>query len=195
MSQNNKLAQAIQHIAEKIQQFAQEKERVCIAIEGRCAAGKSTFAEALKEIITCDVVHMDDFFLRPEQRTKERLSKPGENVDHERFLTEVLIPYQKGEAFSYCPYDCHTQKLKDPVRIAVEKVLVVEGAYSCRESLWKYYDLHVFLDVDAEVQIERIKARNGAEAAKRFEDMWIPLEEAYFARSRVQEKCEFIFKI
>lgn len=195
MSQNDKLIQAVQQITKVIEHLLQEKERVYIAIEGRCAAGKSTLAEVLKEAVSCDVAHMDDFFLRPEQRTEERLSKPGENVEHERFLREVLLPYKKGETFSYRPYDCHTQKLKEPVNVEPGRIFLVEGAYSCKETLWAYYDLHIFLDVDAETQLERIKARNGETAAKRFEEIWIPLEETYFLYTQVQEKCDFIFRI
>ena len=49
---------------------------------------------------------MDDFFLRPEQRTAQRLAQSGGNVDWERFQAEVLIPLRQGISFSYRPYDC-----------------------------------------------------------------------------------------
>lgn len=35
---------------------------------------------------------MDDFFLRIEQRTPERMTEVGGNVDYERFLETVLFP-------------------------------------------------------------------------------------------------------
>lgn len=79
-----------------------------IAIDGRCAAGKTTFATHLQGLWDCNMFHMDDFFLRPSQRTPGRLREPGGNVDYERFLGEVLVPLRKGEPFSYCPYDCKT---------------------------------------------------------------------------------------
>ena len=63
---------------------------VLVALDGRCGAGKTTLARRLQTELGCRVFHMDDFFLRPEQRTAERLARPGENVDHERFLAEVL---------------------------------------------------------------------------------------------------------
>ena len=195
MPQNDRIMQVVKQIALRIQQLLKEKSCVYVAIDGRCAAGKSTLAAALEQELKCHVAHMDDFFLRPEQRTVERLSKPGENVDHERFLEEVLLPYQRGAEFSYRPFDCHTQDFKKPVSVVPGQVLIIEGAYSCRDSLWDYYDLHIFLDVDHELQMERIKARNGWEAAQRFEEMWIPLEEAYFTDSDVQNKCEWIFRI
>ena len=45
---------------------------------------------------------MDDFFLRPEQRTEERLKEVGGNVDRERFLEEVARPLtNKKKSFGY----------------------------------------------------------------------------------------------
>lgn len=46
---------------------------------------------------------MDDFFLLPQDRTPERLAKPGENVDHERFDREVLSPLCHGQTAVYRP--------------------------------------------------------------------------------------------
>ena len=195
MPQNDKLVQAVQDIKEAINCLLEEKSCVYIAIDGRCGAGKSTLAEALQRELGCEVAHMDDFFLRPKQRTAERLKKPGENVEHERFLTEVLIPYKKGEEFTYRPYDCHIQALREPVRVVPGRVLVVEGAYSCHDTLRNLYDLHIFLDVEPRVQLERIAARNGTEATRRFEELWIPLEEKYFAAFDVQKHCELQFKL
>ena len=47
-----------------------------VAIDRPCASGKSTLGAALSEIYGCALIHMDDFFLRPEQRTSQRLSQP-----------------------------------------------------------------------------------------------------------------------
>ena len=68
------------------------KEKLTVVIEGSSASGKTTLAEMLREIYGCTVFHMDDFFLRPEQRTSDRYAQIGGNVDYERFLYEVLIP-------------------------------------------------------------------------------------------------------
>ena len=64
-----------------------------IAIDGRAASGKSTLAQQLGELLDADVIHMDDFFLPPSLRTKERLSEPGGNVHYERFAEEVPLLY------------------------------------------------------------------------------------------------------
>ena len=72
-------------IKKRIDELLEQKNMVIVAIDGPCTSGKTTLAAKLAEIYDCNVFHMDNFFLRPEQRTAQRLSAPGENVDHERF--------------------------------------------------------------------------------------------------------------
>lgn len=179
----------------EINKLQGEKESVIIAIDGRCAAGKTTLASKLKEALKAEVFHMDDFFLRPEQRTMERLSIPGENVDHERFEKEVLLPIKRGQNFSYRPYSCRVQQLLEEVHVSLGAIHIIEGSYSCHPALTPYYDLKIFLDIDPATQIERIIKRNGESAAKVFRDKWIPLEEQYFAKCHVRESADMYFQI
>ena len=145
---------------------------------------------SLQAQLACNVFHMDDFFLRPEQRTPERLRQPGGNVDFERFLTEVLRPLRDGAPVTYCPYDCRTQQLCAPVHAEARPVNLVEGSYSCHPALWDLYDLHVFLSVGPEAQHRRIAARNGEKMLPMFTNVWIPMEETYFARFQVAERAD-----
>ena len=57
-----------------------------VAIDGRCAAGKTTLAAHFQQNIDCTVFHMDDFFLRPEQRTPERFNTPVPTVTVSRLV-------------------------------------------------------------------------------------------------------------
>ena len=145
---------------------------------------------SLQAQLACNVFHMDDFFLRPEQRTPERLRQPGGNVDFERFLTEVLRPLRDGAPVTYRPYDCRTQQLCAPVHAEARPVNLIEGSYSCHPALWDLYDLHVFLSVSPEEQRRRIAVRNGEKMLPMFTNVWIPMEEAYFAQFRVAERAD-----
>ncbi|MBQ4110131.1 MAG: AAA family ATPase [Clostridia bacterium] len=174
----------------KIKELLSKKDFILIAIDGRCGAGKTTLAEKLGKEFSANVIHMDDFFLRPEQRTEKRLLTPGENIDHERFLNEVLIPLSENKSFSYRPFNCKTQSLSEPISIIPSKVTVIEGSYSCHPQLWDFYDLHIFVDTDCKTQLERIEKRNGEEIAKIFKNKWIPLEESYFKEFNIKESCE-----
>ena len=184
----------VERLLQAVGRLAQTQQSVLVAIDGRCGAGKTTLAAGIRERIGCGVVHMDDFFLRPEQRTPERLAQPGGNVDWERFLAEVLLPLKQGGAAAYRPYLCHTQSMGEPVILKQQGVIVVEGSYSCHPELWDSYHLHVFLDVSPEEQLRRIQARNGTETARVFRDRWIPLEESYFHAFPIAQRCELRFQ-
>lgn len=193
MTDKIKTDDAVIFISEAIRELLQYKEHVIIAIDGRCGAGKTTLAKALGEKLLCDVIHMDDFFLRPEQRTSKRLSVPGENIDHERFLCEVLMPLSRGEHFIYRPFDCQTGTFKEAVSVTPGKITVIEGSYSCHPKLSEYYDLCIFADTDPQTQLSRIRERNGNAAAERFKNIWIPLEEKYFSAYDIKKYCDLKF--
>ena len=105
----------LETLKKQIESLLEERNFVLIAIDGKCTSGKTTLADKLAEIYECNVFHMDDFFLHPEQRTPERFSQIGGNVDYERFQEEVLLPLKSGKAFYYRPFDCSTFTLAAPV--------------------------------------------------------------------------------
>ena len=183
--------QALQKAYEAISAALAEKGRIIVAIDGRCASGKSSLAQELAAVLGANLIHMDDFFLRPHQRSRERLAIPGENIDHERFLTEVLLPLREGRAFSYRPFSCSTQRLGDPVSVIPKPVTLIEGSYACHMKLRDHYDLRIFLTVDPTEQMQRIEARNGSYVTA-FLDTWIPLEEAYFRFCSVADCCHLV---
>lgn len=166
-----------------------------VAIEGGSASGKTTLSALLEQVFPCTVFHMDDFFLRPEQRTAQRLSQVGGNVDHERFLEEVLLPLRRGEEVRYRRFDCATMTLTEEERIQPHPLVIVEGAYSMHPQLASHYDFSVFLDIDPQQQRERILHRNSPTMAQRFFEEWIPLETAYFTATNVKERCRMILPV
>lgn len=172
-----------------------EQGRALVAVEGGSASGKTTLAALLGRIYGCNVFHMDDFFLRPEQRTAERLAEPGGNVDRERFYEEVLRPLTRGRPVAYRRYDCHAQTLGMAVETAPRPLNIVEGAYSMHPALAGSYDLSVFLRVPPDLQRARILARNGPEAGQCFFTQWIPLEERYFAALDPAGRCDMILEV
>ncbi len=181
-------------LVKAVQALSAKKDRVLVALDGRCASGKTTLAARLQEEHGWSVVHMDHFFLRPEQRCLERYAQPGGNIDHERFLKEVLLPLRLGERPGYRPCDCHSQTLLPPIPFEPGPVVLAEGSYACHPALWDYYDLRAFLTVGPAKQLERIARRNGEEAVRAFREKWIPLEERYFSAYEVERRCGFLLK-
>lgn len=182
----------INNIPEKI--FKEKCHRpFLIAIDGRCAAGKSTLANSLGQRLKSSVFHMDDFFLQPHQRTEERLKEAGGNVDRERFAEEVLKPLSEGNNVLYRPFDCKTTGFFAPIEVPYSQIAVIEGSYSCHPELWDFYGMHIFLNVDTKEQMRRIEKRNGANY-EAFKNKWIPLEERYFKEFGIMERCELVFE-
>lgn len=176
----------------RIDAALRDSDRVLLALDGACASGKTTLAAFLQKLYGCPLFHMDDFFLRPEQRTPERYAEPGGNVDRERFLAEVLIPLRTGETVQYRRFDCSTFTVLPPKPIAAGRLNVIEGTYSLHPDLEKQYNLSAVLKIPPDLQRERIITRNGVEMAQRFFDTWIPLEERYFNALRPDLRCTVI---
>ena len=171
------------------------EKRAIIAIDGGSASGKTTLAGMLESLYDCTVFHMDDFFLRPEQRTKQRYEEVGGNVDRERFLEEVLIPLSKNEPVNYKRFDCSAMTVDEGEIIVPQRLVVIEGAYSMHTELSDYYDLSVFLDIDSNLQKKRIAKRNSPELAERFFNDWIPLEKIYFSQMQVASRCDICISV
>jgi len=178
-------------IKRKICDLSRQQQRLTIAIDGRCASGKTTLALALKETLGCDCIHTDHFFLQEYQRTDERLREPGGNFDRERFAAEVLSPLKKGEPFSYRPYDCKTKSFVAPIAVAADKIVVIEGAYSLHPQISEAYDLKIFMSVNKEEQAHRLAQRNPA-MIDQFLKRWIPLEEHYYTATDIVSRCDIV---
>lgn len=165
-----------------------------IAIDGRCAAGKSTLAARLAEILGAGVVHMDDFYLPVEMRTQERLAEPGGNVYRERFQEEVIPFLRQDKNFSYRKFDCKIMGLGAWQEVPASRFTIVEGAYSCHPALGDYMSLRIFMDVEPEIQIARIRKRNGEDRVEDFRQRWIPMEEAYFQAYEIKEQADIVIE-
>ncbi len=170
----------IKEIKQRTAPLLRQKTPVIIGIDGQCAAGKTTFAAALGEELGANVFHMDDFFLRPEQRTPVRYAEAGGNVDYERFQAEVLLPLAEGEAFSYRPFDCRRMELGEAVAVSPKPIAVVEGTYALHPYNARFFDFSILMRVGEELQRERI-LRRSEQLREKFFKLWIPLEREYFA--------------
>lgn len=179
------------HIRNEIDRLLKEKDAVLVAIDGNCTAGKTTLAAKLAEEFSCNVFHMDQFFLQPHHRTAARLAEAGGNVDYERFQQEVLLPLTRGEPVSYQPYDCRTKTLQPPVALPRQRLNIIEGTYSCHPFFGKPYDLTIFLSVSPEVQRQRVLLRPEFKHRMFFE-VWIPMEQTYFDTFAIKEGCQIV---
>ena len=184
------LEQNAQSIAFAAQHLQGAPAPLLIALDGRCAAGKTTLANRLAEQYGWGVIHLDDFFLQPAQRTSQRLAEPGGNLDRERLISEVLLPLTRHRPGVYRVFDCRTMGFAAvPRPLPAAPVVLLEGSYACHSDLRPLCGLHVFLTVDPGEQLRRLTARNPARLQD-FRTRWIPMEEQYFRYFHIPETCD-----
>lgn len=167
-------------------------EPVIVAVDGRCAAGKSTFAALCGKIFPdCNVFHMDDFFLPPNMRTPERLATPGGNVHYERAEEELFLPLFRGEGVAFAPFDCSAMAFGGKTVYPEKRLNLVEGSYSHHPVLARYSVLKIFLTCSRDVQRRRLERRCPEKLAD-FETRWIPMEEAYFSTCMTEQRADLV---
>ena len=171
----------VEQCAERIRESIGGTEFPLITMDGPCASGKTTAARKLAEALRGFVIHTDDFVIPHAQKTAERLAIPGGNCDAERLLREVILPWKSGRPVRYRRYDCRAKRLRDWETAEAGKVLILEGSYCNLPVIREHADVRIFVDTPPEIREERLKARESPESYQRFQDMWIPLENAYFS--------------
>lgn len=174
------------YTAQQLANIILQRGEDIIIIDGMSAAGKTTLSLALADILDCDVVHIDDFFLPADKRTADIAG----NIDAERFVRQVTD--KLGGELVYDKYNCRDGTYGEAENIRAGRV-IVEGAYACHESLGLTDGLRVFLECEREEQYRRILERSSDEvSAHRFFDTWIPRETAYFDECNVKDNCHII---
>ena len=175
-----------------IEKEMKKRARTVLAIDGGSGTGKSHLSALLEQIFPAAVVHMDDFFLQPHQRTPQRFAEPGGNLDYERFAEEIVPHFGKNESFSYRVFDCSCGKIGGEATLSAAPLLILEGVYS-QHPLWQdQIHLKVFLDASRSTRLTRILARNGQWMLQRFEKEWIPREDLYFDTFALREKADLL---
>lgn len=167
-----------------------EDRPLIIAIDGNCGSGKTSLAKHISELYDCALLHMDDFFLRPEQRTPERYAEPGGNFDRERFFEEVLMPIKAGADVLLRRFSCKQGILLPPLTIGYKPLCIAEGTYSLHPLLDGSYDFKLALRANRAVQLSRL-AQRGADIEE-YKTKWIPLENAYFEGTGVFSRADMV---
>lgn len=166
--------------------------RAVIAVDGNCAAGKSTLADEIRSVFGGTVIRADSFFLPFCMRTDERLSEPGGNFHRERFVSEVIGGINSGSAFSYGVFDCSVGEVTHSVTVDEKSLIIIEGSYCMHPAIELEYDLKIFCTTDNKTQLSRIVKRNGEAMAEMFRNKWIPLENRYLDFYNIKNKCDVI---
>ena len=151
-----------------------------VAIDGRCGSGKTNLGNFLKKNLSCNLVHMDDFYLPLPRREEHWREHPGKNMDFDRLIQQVLEPAAQGAPIRFAPFDCAGGDYGQEILLSPKPLTILEGSYSQFPLLRPYYNIMYFLTCSPEVQKRRLQSREGAKYPM-FQALWIPLEEKYLA--------------
>lgn len=154
-----------------------------LALDGRCGSGKSSLALELAQELPLNLIHMDDYYLPMADRDPDWKKQFGKNMNFTRLIQEILQPALKGEELLVRPYSCRYARYQDEVRLKPKPVTLIEGSYSLHPLLRDFYHYSIYLQCSDDTQRQRLIAREG----KRFpfyQELWIPLEDAYCKSSR-----------
>jgi uridine kinase len=184
----------LKNIMAFIDRSLDEADQIILAIDGNSGAGKSYLASLLAGHYDCNLFHMDDFFLQSHQRTPDRLQEPGGNIDYERFQNEVIENLKRRATFRYQQYDCSQAVLTKWIQTTPKKLNIIEGVYSMHPLWNEALDRKIFLSLQPEEQLERIRRRSGEEMLERFLKEWIPLENRYFRTFRIAEQSDLVIE-
>lgn len=176
-----------------ITEHLQNNSMMIIAIDGPSGSGKTTLAHNLALLRPSTIISLDDFFLPPTKKTTQRLLTPGGNVDYERFKKEVVNHLNNKKIIKYHRYYCN-HDVYEKIKVKVNPLVIVEGVYSAHPYFGDYFDFLIYLDINFENQLERIRIRSGSDLLNRFIKEWIPQENKYFAHYNIKEKANLIIK-
>lgn len=157
--------------------------RVRVAVDGRTAAGKTTLGHELAKLLAdmgCVVLRSSlDDFKRPwsERHLYDRTSGEGyyrNAYDFHAIRTLLLEPAAPNGSglVALCSIDPLTQvdHSKEHVMMPEDGVLIVDSVFALRPELNGYWDLRIWIDIEAELSIsrgiDRDAPREGAEVAE-----------------------------
>ena len=199
-------------LAREIAGRKQVQRPLKVAIDGRCASGKTVLADELASILTSSGLQV----LRPSvdgfHHPRERRYRQGDYsaagyyqdaYDYESIINLLLAPLS-GDVF---PALCR-QVARDvrtdmpdtalPVRVEAGAVLLFEGLFLFRRELDKYWDFRVLVDIDAATSLRRAIERDTgilgpAEVVQRkYELRYEPAWQMYVDAERPEFKADVI---
>lgn len=183
-----------------------------VAVDGRTASGKTTFANELAlsiEELGRPVIRSSiDGFHRPksDRYRRGRLSAEGyyyDARDLDAIVSLLLKPLGKGgdRLFRTESFDLVEDRpiTSEPELAADDAILIVDGTFLQRPELAPHWDAAVFVQTDPEVSLERGLDRDGGSlgglehARNSYEKRYQPAYEIYEAEARPEQHADVLF--
>ncbi len=163
-----------------------EKERPIIAIDGPAGAGKTTLAHeiflALSPKMSVSVIHMDDLYNGWDNALGEDLTS---------VLQYLAAQHRNISAAEIRRYNWTTSSFGESETIEPADLLILEGVGSGDKSLQDGLAALIWIDIDPEIGVMRVIARDGYQVEDEMKK-WLGTQQEYFSQHSTREKADFI---
>ena len=173
------MIQTFTWLAEQILHTA-KKQPFIVAIDGRSASGKTTFAKTLAHTLKTPLIHTDDI------------------AWHHSFFDwwpllekHILKPFKAGQVVNWTPEIWTTKGRSGAIVVPVTTILVAEGVSSSRLELSNYIDLAIWIETPSRVAEKRGLERDGPEKSD-FWFEWQAAEIPFFEQDKPWERAHII---
>ncbi|MGD8751191.1 MAG: hypothetical protein PVG14_07200 [Anaerolineales bacterium] len=182
-----------------------------VAIDGVDASGKTTLADELVHPLQqrgADVIRasIDGFHnpraIRYRQGTDSPQGYYQDSFNLETLKLRLLEPLGPGGSLRYQSqvFDLHRERaLESPIRQArKDSILLFDGIFLMRPELRGCWDFRIFIEVEFEVVIERVKSRDQElfgtpeQVHQRYIQRYIPAQRAYLQSCQPKELADVI---
>ena len=157
-----------------------------IAIDGRAGAGKTTLAASFFDELSVDktveVIHMDDLYDGWEYALDQRLTQS---------LESIVKSHQSKVAFEIDIFNWQSMSFDSKRVIHPVDILILEGVGAGQKVVRDAGATLYWLDIDAEVGIQRVLNRDGNQIASQMKQ-WQIAQEIHFMRDKTRENAEHI---
>lgn len=198
------------YVATLVKSIISDKPKL-IAVDGVDAAGKTIFANKLEEELLAlgySVVRASiDGFHNPREERYRLGSKSPEgyyrcSFDYEGLTHYLLKPlrYDVEKIYKTAIYDFRTENvINQDYKIADnDTFLIMEGVFMLRPEIYKYWDYKIFLHVDFEEVINRVKIRDKylfgspEEIEARYRGKYIKGQQLYLSEVEPYYNCDVV---
>jgi uridine kinase len=197
-------------LAEEVARRKEEGRPLKVAIDGRCASGKTFLADQLAQALRpagFDVLRpsVDGFHHPREHRYRQgEYSAPGyyEDAFNYRAVEDYLLKPLSQHAFPVlCRQVAHDVRTDMPISappLAVDahSVLLFDGLFLFRPELNAYWDFRILLEIDAATSVSRALERDVTDppdiTRRKYAERYEPAWQIYVANERPASKADVI---